>query len=404
MRSWTPVVSSPLSIDLFCGAGGITEGFRKSGFRCIFANDIDPDAARTFQRNHPHAELAHGSIEDLNPNQIRRGLSVAKGEIDCLVGGPPCQGFSINAPERFLQDPRNILFRNYVSFVSEFRPKTLLFENVPGMLSLAGGLVAQQVVSEIASLGYAVSAKILFAAHYGVPQERWRVIILASRMGYAPMHPRPTHFASGRANFTGGRNLVFRLDRNDAERLSAFTTVHEAIGDLPTLSAGEGADEMPYTQAPQSAYAEEMRDGSSVLTHHVSPKIAAINLERLKHIKPGGSWRDIPFDLLPSGMKKARRSDHTRRYGRLTADGLSGTVMTKMDPHWGPAFHYNQERTLTVREAARLQSFPDTYSFRGARGLQYQQIGNAVPVLMAHAVANALIRSLDRQREAAVSG
>lgn len=395
---------TPLTIDLFCGAGGISEGFRRAGFRCIFANDIDPYASQTFQKNHPLTELKEGSIENLSPSRIRRALGVAKGELDCLVGGPPCQGFSINAPERFLEDPRNILFRQYVSFVNEFRPKTLLFENVPGMLSLAGGLVAQQVVREIANLGYAVSAKILFAAHYGVPQERWRVILLASRTGYPPAHPRPTHFATARANFTGGRHLVFRLHPTDAERLSPYTTVHEAIGDLPALSAGDGADEMPYTQAAQSAYAEQMRAGASVLTHHVSPNLASINLERLKHIKPGGSWRDIPFELLPRGMKRARRSDHTRRYGRLRGDGLSGTVMTKMDPHWGPVFHYEQDRTLTVREAARLQSFPDGYYFCASRISQYKQIGNAVPVLMARAIADTLIRSLEHQRKASVPG
>jgi DNA (cytosine-5)-methyltransferase 1 len=123
------------------------------------------------------------------------------------------------------------------------------------------------------------------------------------------------------------------------------------------------------------------------VTYHVAPRISGINLKRLSHIKPGGNWLSIPFDLLPSGMQRARRSDHTRRYGRLAPEGLSGTVMTKMDPHWGPAFHYDQHRTLTVREAARLQSFPDRYVFSGPRVAQYEQIGNAVPVGMARALA-----------------
>ena len=392
----------PLTIDLFCGAGGITEGFRRAGFNCIFANDIDHDAAQTFRRNHAQAEIVEGPVEDLEPHGIRRSLGVSKGEIDCIVAGPPCQGFSINAPERFLEDPRNTLFRHYIDFVKEFEPKTLLFENVPGILSLASGKVAQQVVREIASLGYAVSAKILFAAHYGVPQERWRLIMLGSRRGYPPRHPRPSHYATGRANFTGGRNLVFRLSPQGASSLAPFTTVLDAIGDLPPLQVGRGSEEMLYTSAPLSMFASQMRNGAKVLTHHVSPRIAPINLERLRFIKPGGSWRDIPFELLPSGMKKAHRSDHTRRYGRLRSDGLAGTVMTKMDPHWGAVFHYSQDRTLTVREAARLQSFPDSYTFFSSRVSQYRQVGNAVPVLMAEAIANNLMRSLDTQQRASI--
>jgi DNA (cytosine-5)-methyltransferase 1 len=381
---------TPLSIDLFCGAGGITEGFRRAGFACIFANDIDSDAVKTFRRNHPAAEVVEGPVEEFDPYRVRLGLGVRKGEVDCLVGGPPCQGFSINAPERFLDDTRNALFRNYVDFLKEFEPKTLMFENVPGMLSLANGMLAEQVVREIGALGYSVSAKILFAAHYGVPQERWRLIILGSRKGYPPRHPRPTHYATARANFTGGRNLIFRLSEEDSAELLPYVNVQDAIGDLPRLPAGCGSEEMPYTLGPHSRYSSLMRNGSATVIHHVAPNIAAINLERLRYIQPGGSWRDIPYELLPKGMKQARRSDHTRRYGRLRSEGLAGTVMTKMDPHWGAVFHHEQDRTLTVREAARLQSFPDSYTFYAARVSQYRQVGNAVPVLMAEAVANKL--------------
>ncbi|MCH7713098.1 MAG: DNA cytosine methyltransferase, partial [Chloroflexi bacterium] len=297
--------------------------------------------------------------------------------------------------ERFLEDPRNALFRNYVDFLKEFEPKTLMFENVPGILSLANGMVAEQVVREIGALGYSVSAKILFAAHYGVPQERWRLIILGSRKGYPPRHPQPTHYATARMNFTGGKNLTFRLLEEDSAGLMPYVNVQDAIGDLPPLPAGAGSEEMPYTSSPQSSYALNMRNDSTMVTHHVAPNLAAINLERLRYIQPGGSWRDIPYELLPKGMKQARRSDHTRRYGRLRSEGLSGTVMTKMDPHWGAVFHHEQDRTLTVREAARLQSFPDSYTFHAARVSQYRQVGNAVPVLMAEAVANKLRRVLE---------
>lgn len=382
------------TIDLFCGAGGIAEGFRQAGFQCVFANDLNEDAMRSFGLNHPRTELASGSIESLDAQRIRRRLGLGKGELDCLVAGPPCQGFSINAPVRSLRDPRNGLFAHYLRFVEALAPRTLLFENVPGMLSLGDGLVAKRLVRELMSLGYDVAQKILFAAHYGVPQERWRLIILASREGSAPTHPHPVHRAAGRANFTGGRTLTFRLDHGASPLLLPAVTVEDAIGDLPPLRAGEGSDVMAYPGEPHSSYAATIREGSEAVTHHVAPRIASINLQRLRHIRPGGSWRDIPFELLPSGMKKARLSDHTKRYGRLRRDGLSGTVMTKMDPHWGPAFHYAQPRTLTVREAARLQSFPDRYRFIGSRVSQYAQVGNAVPVLMAKAIAEEVAESL----------
>lgn len=389
---------SPTTLDLFCGAGGITEGFRRRGFRCVFANDTDTDAVATFKRNHSQTEVTSSPIQELDPKRIRTELNLRKGELDCLVGGPPCQGFSINAPERFLDDPRNNLFKHYLSFVKEFKPKTIMFENVPGILSLANGRVAERIVLELKSLGYSVGAKILCSAHYGVPQERWRLILLASRKGYPPRFPEPTHFANGRANFTGGKNLIFKLVEDHREGLDNFISVYEAIGDLPPLASGEGFEEMEYSSRPHSDYARDMRRGASMVRHHVSAKIADINLKRLRFIPPGGSWRDIPHDYLPDGMKRARRSDHTKRYGRLSPDGLASTVMTKMDPHWGPAFHYEQDRTLTVREAARLQAFPDTYIFSGTRGSQYRQIGNAVPVLMAEAVANMILDALTQFR------
>jgi DNA (cytosine-5)-methyltransferase 1 len=149
----------------------------------------------------------------------------------------------------------------------------------------------------------------------------------------------------------------------------------------------EGAETVGYTGEAGSAYARAMRNPQGVTFNHVGAKLAKQNIERMKYVKPGGSWRDIPYHLLPKGMQRARKSDHTKRYGRLRNDGLAGTVMTKCDPHWGTVFLPDQERSLTVREAARFQSFPDTYRFLGPRVSQYEQVGNAVPVLMAKAIA-----------------
>ncbi len=383
------------TIDLFCGAGGITEGFRQAGFRCLYGNDIMPEAIETFSHNHPEAIADNSPVEQVDPAEIRRKLGLAEGELDVLVGGPPCQGFSINAPERFLDDPRNKLFKHYVKFVAEFRPKTFVLENVPGMVQLGDGKVLRQITRELTKLGYELTIKILFAAHYGVPQERFRLIVLGSRLG-ALQHPAPTHFATGRTNFRGGRGeMVFQLSEEDRERLAPCTTVADAIQDLPRLEMGEGSEEVGYTHDAKSEFARKIRNPENVTFNHFAAKLGKQNQARMKHVPPGGSWRDIPHELLPKGMQRARRSDHTKRYGRLLADGLSGTVLTKCDPHWGTVFLPDQDRTLTVREAARFQSFPDSYRILGSRVSQYEQVGNAVPVLMARAIAAKLRESLD---------
>ncbi len=390
-----PISQATLAtLDLFCGAGGITEGFRQAGYRCLYGNDHMPEAVETFRHNHPDAWAESQDIQQVDPAEVRKKLHLAKGALDVLVGGPPCQGFSINAPERFLKDPRNRLFTDYVRFVEEFEPKTFLFENVPGLMSLGDGKVFNQIMSEFQRLGYSVAHKILFAAHYGVPQERWRLILLGSRLGPIEV-PEPTHFATGRANFRGGRTLTFQLGEQDKQDLPPAVTVAEAISDLPRLAMGEGAEVVGYTSDPNSAYTAAIRNPEGLTFNHFAARLSKQNVERMKYVKPGGSWRDIPHALLPKGMQLARRSDHTKRYGRLRNDGLAGTVMTKCDPHWGTVFLPDQERSLTVREAARFQSFPDTYKFHGPRVSQYEQVGNAVPVLMAKAIADQIRAHLE---------
>jgi len=384
-----PYCKSLSSVDLFCGAGGITQGFRQAGYNCLYANDLMPEAIETFRLNHPTTRAECKPIEEVNAAALRKILGIEKGELDVLVGGPPCQGFSINAPSRFLNDPRNSLFRHYARFVEEFLPKAFVFENVPGLLSMADGAIFQKILQVFSELGYHLSVKILFGPHYGIPQERWRLILLGSQYGEIT-HPAPTHFAKGRANFRGGGTLTIPLDALDASRLLPAVNVGDAIRDLPRLSMGEGAEEVGYTADPVSAYALRLRNPDGMTFNHFAAKLAKQNIERMRHVPPGGSWRDIPHDLLPRGMQQARKSDHTKRYGRLSFDGLSGTVLTKCDPHWGTVFLPDQDRTLSVREAARLQSFPDRYRFLGSRVSQYVQVGNAVPVLMATAIGNAV--------------
>jgi DNA (cytosine-5)-methyltransferase 1 len=384
------------TIDLFCGAGGITQGFGRAGFRCLYANDINHWAIETFRANHPGTRAENRPIEQVDAALLRRELELERGELDVIVGGPPCQGFSITAPERFLEDPRNSLFKHYLRFLDEFKPKTLLLENVPGMLSLSGGVIFEQILRELRGYGYNVHARILFAAHYGVPQERWRTIILGSRFSPPPAHPIPTHYAVARANFKGGRTMTFRLMPLEQPILLPAVTLREAISDLPRLEMGQGGEIVTYESPAKSEYARNMRADGAVTFNHFAGVLAQQNVERMKYVKPGGSWRDIPHGLLPKGMQQARKSDHTKRYGRLRYEGLAGTVLTKCDPHWGAVFLPDQDRALTVREAARIQSFPDSYKFLGSRVAQYEQVGNAVPVLMAEAVARELSGSLER--------
>lgn len=385
------------TIDLFCGAGGITEGFRQSGFDCLYANDFNKEALETFRLNHPGIATSNDPIERLDPLEIRQQLQLERGELEVLVGGPPCQGFSINAPERFAHDPRNAMFLHYMRFLEEFAPKRFLFENVPGMLSMGNGRIFNQILHEFQIRGYRTTACILLAAHYGVPQIRWRLIILGTNGNQPLQPPQPTHFCAARANFTGGRTMIIRQVPADAHNLPAAVNLRAAIGDLPRLKVGQGQDVSRYTRQADSEYSVLMRGANNELCNHVANRIAPINLERLRHIPQGGNWTDIPFDLLPAGMKRARRSDHTKRYGRLTWNNVAGTMLTKCDPHWGAVFHPDQDRTFTVREAARIQSFPDSYRFLGSRVSQYEQVGNAVPVLMARAIGEVVMESLGHE-------
>lgn len=191
--------------------------------------------------------------------------------------------------------------------------------------------------------------------------------------------------------------MTFQLHAAESKKLLPAVTVGEAISDLPRLEMGAGSELVEYSGEARSDYALLMRNPLGVTFNHFGAKLSRQNLERMKHVKPGGSWRDIPHHLLPKGMQRARKSDHTKRYGRLRPDGLAGTVMTKCDPHWGTVFLPDQDRSLTVREAARFQSFPDTYKFLGSRVSQYEQVGNAVPVLMAKAIALQIRRHLEDQ-------
>jgi len=376
----------------------LSEGLRLSGFRALYANEINARYAQTYATNHPQALVDCRDIREVDAREIREHLGLMPGDLDLIAGGPPCQGFSINAPKRSGDDARNHLFREYLRFVCEFMPRAAMIENVPGMVSFEGGSTLEAILESLRMLGYEPDVRILYAPHYGVPQTRWRTIILAARDGVDPscFFPAPMRHAPLRVNFTsqfGGKNLVALPG---GVTLPPHVTVRDAIGDLPALQNGEaGLPTKPYATPPENPYQRLMRNGSNGVTCHEAAKLSRINLERLAHIPPGGNWTDIPERLLPRGMRRARRSDHTKRYGRVHPDGLASTILTKCDPHWGAYFHYEQDRAFTVREAARLQSFPDTYTFVGSRIEQYEQVGNAVPPILAAAIGRSIARALE---------
>jgi DNA (cytosine-5)-methyltransferase 1 len=242
-------------------------------------------------------------------------------------------------------------------------------ENVSGLTSIAGGAVIREIEAEMGALGYAVNWRVLNAEEYGVPQERRRLFFIANRIGAPILFPEPTH----------------------GKGLKPFVTIWDAIGDLPPLTNGDTRGCQTYGKSPAHEYQRAMRKGSKLLHNHSASKLAPINELRMKHIPPGGSWRDIPMELLPEGMKRAKRSDHTKRYGRPRKTDLACTILTKCDVHWGAYIHPEQDRAISVREAARLQSFADTFEFKGSRTEQYVQVGNAVPPLLGRAVAQAIL-------------
>lgn len=358
-------------IDLFCGAGGLSEGFRQAGYTVVAGSDYDPAAGRTFAATHPEATFFEGRIQDLAVSDILRATGLRKGDLEVLVGGPPCQGYSVYNHGRGVDDPRAGLFREYLRIVEGLMPKWLVMENVSGLTSIANGGIIREIEAGMSALGYKVEWQILKAELYGVPQERRRIVFIANRIGAPIEHPLPTH----------------------GPGLKPFVTIWDAISDLPRLNNGDTHGVSDYSAPPATSYQAELRGNASTLANHSASRLSQVNMQRMSHIPPGGSWRDIPFDLLPAGMKKAKRSDHTKRYGRPKKADLSCTILTKCDVHWGAYIHPEQDRSLTVREAARLQSFPDTFHFLGSRTEQYIQVGNAVPPLLGRAIAESLLAS-----------
>ena len=385
-------VGKPTAVDLFSGAGGLTLGLVDAGFDVRFSMDRDEACEATHRRNLPSIPFARANIEELSATAILAAIDLRPGELDLLVGGPPCQGFSIIG-QRQIWDARNDLVGRFVRIAKEMQPRCVLIENVPGLATLEQGAVLREIGALFAAAGYTVECAELLAAQYGVPQMRWRMFFIAWRNdeGRSGGFPAPTHGRTGIGDLVPNRTIT-------PAETEGFVTIGEAIGDLPAIEAGDCATN--YDRDPQTPYQSAMRAGATkVLANHYAARLAAQNLARIRALQPGQDWRDLPVSLLPAGMQRAHRKDHTRRYRRMCWDGVARSIITRFrDPKSGEYTHPEQHRTISIREAARIQSFPDWFVFEGSHTQQYDQVGNAVPVLLGRAVATELRKLLEGGR------
>jgi DNA (cytosine-5)-methyltransferase 1 len=382
-------MSAPVAVDLFCGAGGASLGITNAGYDLRLAADISPACGLTHTANLPGQFLV-ADLREVDADKVLTTAGVAPGELDLLFAGPPCQGFSIIGA-RVIWDERNNLFREVLRLARDVQPRCIVIENVPGLVNLAHGAYLRAILADLHDSGYEAGCAELLAAQYGTPQMRWRLVIIAWHReldipgGYG--FPQPTVGTPAIGDLLPNVTIT-------AHQLTGFVTTKAAIADLPAVAAGEQVT--TYTGPPASDYQRSMRQGlDHELFNHYAARLSAANLARLAMLSPGQDWRDLPRDMLPGGMQRALRKDHTRRYRRMTWKGVPRAVITRFrDPKSGEYTHPEQNRTISIREAARLQGFPDRFIFHGDRSSQYDQVGNAVPVQLAQAVAQEVQRCL----------
>jgi DNA-cytosine methyltransferase len=326
-------------VDLFAGVGGLSSGFVATGHTLLFASDFDRAASSTFMHNHPGVPFYLESIENLDPHLVMKELSIRKGDLDVLVGGVPCQAFSmagirIRKESQGQLDQRVYLFRHYLRFAQALSPKVIVIENVPGILSMLNGAVIDEIKTSLERLGYQVSWQLLNAADHGAPQLRTRAIIMANRISKPNVFP------------------VAEFSKK------TYKTIKEAFVGLPELN-------------------------------HEPRPLSGLTLERVKLLKQGENWKNLPEHL-------RTKSVHSGAYGRLRLDAPARTLTTRFDtPSVGYVTHPIQDRALTVREGARIQGFPDDFEFLGTRMQQYKQVGNAVSPYMSLAIAKSINKMID---------
>lgn len=342
-------------IDVFSGAGGMSVGAAWAGVETAAAFDADPHAAQTYKLNHPKTQVICDDVRNIED------FGVFRPEGECvLFGGPPCQGFSTsNQRTRNIQNENNWLFKEFLRAVEQTNPEWVVFENVRGILETANAQFLEYVIDGLEALGYTVSHQLLNAVDFGVPQRRSRMFVVGSKYGEYVELPKKTH--------------------------SQVVTVRDAISDLPCLENGADFEQLKYGGPAKSVFARLMRGRQRVGFNHLVTNNASHIVERYSNIPQGGNWENIPKELM--GNYKDRSRCHTGIYRRLKWDDASvviGNYRKNM------LVHPEKDRGLSVREAARLQSFPDWFKFTGSIGFQQQQVGNAVPPLLAKIVFEAI--------------
>lgn len=347
-------------LDLFCGAGGFSYGMHKNEhFKTVVAVDFNAQAAHTFKMNMPDASVIVGDVTNRDVKTRIISESRQRG-VNMIIGGPPCQGFSLKGKKMGIEDPRNFLFREYLGFVETLRPEIFVIENVKTLLSSAKGWFKNEILSHIGRLGYKVSYGVLNARNFGVPQSRERAIFICSKSTFIPL---PT-----------GNDIV--------------VTVRDAIEDLSYLNSGEGDFEADYVTVPSSDYQILMRNESRKLYNHKASAHSELAIHKLSLIPPESGKEHLPAELLG-------RQRFSTTWGRLAWDKVSPTIDTRFDtPSNGTNSHPYLHRAITPREAARLQSFDDRFIFWGSKFYIRSQIGNAVPPLMAKAIADIIVETL----------
>ncbi len=345
------------AIDLFCGCGGLSYGFEQAGFNILLGIDNDSKALETFELNHYGAKSICGDITQITYESHIKPL-IGNETIDVIIGGPPCQGMSLSGPRKF-DDPRNKLYLSYIRLVKEIQPKAFVIENVPGLVGLFGGQIKDSIIEKFTEMGYQIQYRLLCAADYGVPQNRKRVVFVGTKTGQ------------------------FEYPELNEKKVSCSM----ALSDLPPLENELGDEALDYWTQPQNEYQKLMRKNSKVVKNH----IAANHSERVKKIislvPDGGNYKDLPDEYINS------RNFHVA-WTRFASDQPAPTIDTGHRHH----FHYKYNRVPTVRECARLQSFPDDFVFLGNKTQQFRQVGNAVPPLMAQCIAEQLKKTLGDEK------
>lgn len=367
-------------LDLFCGCGGISFGLEWTNrFVTVCGIDLLRDRVNSFLINHPYANAIVGDICKINAPLVRE----VTGDIDVVVGGPPCQGFSSIRPFRTLTegDRRNSLVEHFVALVGSLQPRWFLFENVVGVLTHGHGEMLNSLLAGFEEAGYSASWRVLNAAHFGVPQSRERLIIVGNRHEARFKWPEPTHRLDYKS-MAGSRLEVVRTEPLFSQHLPDAFTVLEAIGDLAPVEPG--VERNRYMGQPQNEYQATMRRNASEVTLHRATNHSERMLQIIKHAGPNIS--SIPKHLITSGFSTC--------YSRLDAHKPSTTLTVNfVHPASNRCIHPTQDRALTIREGARLQSFPDDFRFSGTTAQIVKQIGNAVPPLLARVLGEAIHRA-----------